>query len=283
MPRQKGSILRTIFATAIFIAMEVAALHFLSDSGSLQRIWFARMSHGVQRHVWGWTESVKYYFSLDEQNRILSEENARLREAVGRSVDFRSEKALDSLMAALPSSGFTHLSAKVVKMSANKQHNYLIIDRGAEDGVREGDGIVTSCGVIGLVEAVGDHYAYAISLRNKDMSISARLGSEGASGPLSWDGRSARGAILREIPLQFRFSEGDTVYTSSHSSHYPSDIPVGIIGTSRIVNGATYEIQVEMFQDFSMLKYVSVVRHQGNNEMERLTAAMDSQEGGDRP
>ena len=270
MPRQKRSIFRILFATAIFILMEVAALHFLSGSGSMQRIWIASVSHGVQRNVWGWTESVRYYFSLDGQNRTLAEENLRLRDALNRYTDLDSEAGLDAVLSQLPPSGFDYVCAKVVKMSGNKQHNYLIIDKGSEDGVAPQDGIVTSRGVIGIVEAVGDHYAYAISLRNKDMSISARLGLSGASGPMSWDGRSANGAILREIPLQYRFEAGDTVYTSGHSSIFPPDIPLGTTGEAKIVNGATWEIEVDMFQDFSTLKYVAVVRNTGEAEIRAL-------------
>ena len=282
MPRPKRSIFRTLFATAIFILMEVAALHFLSGSGSLQRIWIARISHGVERRIWGWTESVRYYFSLDGQNRVLAEENLRLRDALNRYTDLDSEGGLDAVLSQLPPSGFDYVCAKVVKMSGNKQHNYLIIDRGSADGVALQDGIVTSCGVIGIVEAVGEHYAYAISLRNKEMSISARLGLSGASGPMSWDGRSARGAILREIPLQYRFEAGDTVYTSGHSSIFPPDIPLGITGTAKIVNGATWEIEVEMLQDFSTLKYVAVVRNTGEAEIRDLEQQVEA-EGGAQP
>lgn len=270
MPKGDRNIVRIVFSTAIFIAMEVAALHFLSEAGGLQRVWIARISHGVERYIWGKTESVKYYFSLDEQNRILTEENVRLRELAGLRTDERAEAELDAALAALPPSGFTFLSARIVKMSENKQHNYLLIDRGEEDGVSEGDGIITSRGVVGIVEAVGDHYAYAISFKNKDLSVSARIGREGAAGPMSWDGRHARIALLRDIPLQSRFEPGDTVYTSGHSAFFPADIPLGVTASSTIVNGATYEVKVELFQDFSTLKYVSVVRNEGEKEIRRL-------------
>ena len=281
MPRPKRNIFQTFFATAIFILMEVAALHFLSDSGSMQRIWIARISHGVERGIWGWTEGVRYYFSLDEQNRALAEENLKLRDALNRYTDLDSEADLDAILSQLPPSGFDYICAKVTKMSGNKQHNYLIIDKGSDDGVAVQDGIVTSCGVVGIVEAVGDHYAYAISLRNKEMSISARLGLSGASGPMSWDGRSARGAILREIPLQYRFEAGDTVYTSGHSSIFPPDIPLGVTGKAKIVNGATWEIEVEMFQDYSTLKYVAVVQNTGEAEIRALEEGVAK--GGAKP
>lgn len=283
MPRRERHIVRILFSTAIFILMEVAALHFLSHNGELQRIWIARISHNTERFVWGKTESLKYYFSLDDENRRLTEENVKLRTLAGLQADLRAEEALDSALAALPPSGFSRISARIVKMSENKQHNYLIVDKGEEDGVTVGDGIITSCGAIGIVEAVGDHYAYAISLKNKDLSVSARIGKDGAAGPMSWDGRHTRGAILREIPLQNRFTEGDTVYTSGHSSIFPPSIPLGITGETKIVNGATYEIQVELFQDFATLQYVSIVRNVGEDEVRRLEEQINANGRGQQP
>ena len=283
MPRQERHLFRTVFHAAIFILLEVAALHMLARGGELQQNYFAGISHGVQQYVWGKSESIKYYFSLREQNEALAAENMRLREAIGSACDLAAEEDLASVFQALPASGFAFIPARIAKLSRNKQHNYMIIDRGSEDGVRPQDGIVTSCGVVGIVEAVGDHYAYAISLQNKDLSISARIGLDGASGPMSWDGRSSHGAILREIPLQYRFSPGDTVYTSGHSSIFPAGIPLGVMGEAKIVNGATYEIKVTLFQDFSTLRYVSVARNEGRDAIRQLEQQVaEAAEGGDR-
>ena len=107
---------------------------------------------------------------------------------------------------------------------------------------------------------------------NPEISISARLGSEGAVGPLTWDGVSTRGAVLKEIPLQYKFQKGDTVFTSGFSAIFPPDIPIGTTGDAKIVNGATNEIKVNLFQDFSTLKYVVVVENIGREEIMSLEA-----------
>lgn len=272
MPKKDQNLLRTLFSTAIFIVMEVAALHFLYNSGEVQQSWLGGLSRNFQAFVWGKTESVKHYFSLDEQNRLLSEENMQLRAALGLRTDGDALGQLDTLFQTLPDSRFAYISARVVKLSDNRTHNYLIIDRGEADGVAPGDGIITSCGVIGIVEATGRHSAYAITMKNPQMSLSARLGTEGVAGPLSWDGRTADGAVLRDIPLQFRFTPGDTVYTSTHSSIFPSGIPIGVTGEAKIVNGATYEIRVSLFQEYATLQYVSVVKNLGKEEILELEA-----------
>jgi rod shape-determining protein MreC len=102
------------------------------------------------------------------------------------------------------------------------------------------------------------------------MNISARLGKEGAVGPMSWDGFSSAGAILKEIPHHVEFQPGDTVYTSGYSSIFPADIPLGTVGEAKIVNGATYDIKVTLFEDFGALRYVTVVDNLGKDEIKKL-------------
>ena len=104
------------------------------------------------------------------------------------------------------------------------------------------------------------------------MSISARLGREGSVGPLSWNGRGSNEAILSEIPHHVDFAPGDTVYTSGFSSIFPADIPLGITGGAKVVNGATYEIEVELFEDFASLRYVTIADNLGREEMNALEA-----------
>ena len=89
----------------------------------------------------------------------------------------------------------------------------LLTLKGYEDGVQESSGIITAHGVIGFIDAVEKHLSYARTFMNTDVSISARLGGEGAVGPLSWDGKKTNGAILKEIPLLYKYEKGDTVYT----------------------------------------------------------------------
>jgi rod shape-determining protein MreC len=60
------------------------------------------------------------------------------------------------------------------------------------------------------------------------------------------------------------------VYTSGYSSIFPPDIPLGTTGDSRIVNGATYEIEISLFEDFGALRYVTVVENMGREEIKSL-------------
>ena len=273
MPKDR-KIIPTIISAAIFIIMEVAALNMLASNNAIQRIWFAQAAHRFMAKVWGTTEEVKYYFSLKKQNEILAQENFLLNEKIRVYSERLKERKENGLP--VPESGnaggFVYQNASIVKISNNKQHNYIIIDKGSEDGITTRSGILTSQGVVGIIDAVSKHYSYALSFRNSDVSISARLGQEGAVGPLIWDGHSTNGAILKEIPLQYKFQPGDTVWTSGYSSIFPPDIPLGVTGDSRIVNGATNEIRVTLFQDFTALRFVTVVNNKNLEDIEELEA-----------
>ena len=268
MPKERN-VLPRLFSAAIFILLEVAALQLLARNAELQRIWIARAAHGVMGTVWGSTQKVANYFKLRRINEDLAKENFELREELQA---YRSEahaRRTDSLGVALGRvKGFDYIPAEVIKISRNKQHNYMILNKGYEDGIQEKSGIITRNGVVGIIDAVSAHHAYAFSFQNSDISISGRLGEEGATGLLVWDGIRSDGAILQEIPLQFKYEVGDTVYTSGHSLVFPPDIPLGIAGDAKVINGATNEIRVDLFQDFTAIRYVTVVHNTAFDEVE---------------
>ncbi len=265
---RSSKIAERILSVALFALMETAALLMLSHSGPLQKIWLSSASYSIRGWIWGASESIGSYFALASQNRELAQENFELQQEVRRYRDALSTARQDSLTAQLElSRDFEYISASIRKVSRNKQHNYIILNKGSEDGVKPQSGIITSKGVIGIIDAVDRHYSYGITFMNTGMSVSARIGSSGAVGPMTWDGISTDRAVLKEISLQNKFAPGDTIWTSGYSSIFPADIPLGIAGSSRIVNGAVNEIEVSLFQDFASLRYVTVVQTLDDEEL----------------
>ena len=223
--------------------------------------------------VWGCTQKIKDYFYLSGANDSLALENHALRVRIAQLEEALEESDLDvPVSAGNKTRHYSYIPANIMKISNNKQHNYIIIGKGAAEGVTEGAGVVTGKGAVGIIDAVSEHFSYARSFKNHEMSISARLGRNGAVGPLSWNGKSSAGAILKEIPHHVEFHEGDTVYTSGYSSIFPADIPLGTAGKAKIVNGATYEIEVTLFEDFAALRHVTIVENLGRDEMKKLEA-----------
>jgi len=269
MPK-RGNIISTIACAAIFIILEVAALGILKRNGEFQSIWVANVIRNFNANVWGGTENIRNYFSLKQENERLAAENFALTQKI-REYQLEDNNFVPGSVSEWTSAGnFRFLNAAIVKSSSNSQHNFYLIGKGSNDGVKEGDGIITERGVIGIVHAVSPKYSYVMSFKNAAMLVSARLGLESGVGSLSWKGYG-NDAILKEVPLHTKFEKGDTVFTSGFSSIFPPDIPLGTAGQSKIINGATHEIQVSLFEDFQSLRYVTVVSNLDNREINELS------------
>ena len=266
MAAERKRIGSDILSAAVFVALEIAANVMLSHSSSMQNIWINRASHRVHAAIWSAGENIRNYFTLDKQNKVLAAENVNLstivREIGQRDLSYRENHLYDSKVGS-----FKMTPATIVKASRNSQHNYIILNKGSEDGVKPQTGIVTTHGVIGVVNAVGRHYSYGITLMNPRMSVSARIGFTGMVAPLEWDGLSTDGAVMRGLPLHQQISQGDTVWTSGFSSVFPADIPIGTTGGIRQVDGSTNEVEVNLFQDFSALRYVIITENLDREEI----------------
>ena len=268
---RKGNIIYHLINAAIFIILEVAALNMLRNNSPLQDTWFAKGSHTIMGTIFGWNLDIKEYFELRKRNDQLALENFELASRLAELEDYILDNTRQSL---LPSdgiiNGYKYIPATIEKISNNSQHNYIIIGKGSEHGVTKGSGIITRKGAIGVIDAVSEHYSFARSFKNHGMSISARLGKTGAVGPLTWDGIHSNKALLKEIPHHMTFSPGDTVFTSGYSSIFPPDIPLGTTGEANVVNGATYEIEVILFEDYSALRYITIVENLNKEEIKSL-------------
>ena len=268
---RKSNLIYHLINAAIFIFLEIAALNMLAHNGTLQGTWISRGAQNVAGFFWGTSQKISDYFSLQEKNDALAQENYELRlrlEKIQAMITYNEEAQM--MLAGNTAGGYSYIPAEISKISNNSQHNYMILGKGSNDGISKGSGVITGKGAVGVIDAVSENFSYARSFKNRDMSISTRIGKRGVVGPMSWDGRSNDKAILKEIPHHVEFSQGDTVYTSGFSSIFPPDIPLGTLGESRIVNGSTYEIKVTLFEDFGSLRYVTVVENLGRNEMKTL-------------
>ena len=267
---KKGNIIYTLITAAIFILLEIAALSMLNNNGPLQKSWFGKAGQGFSEWIWGGTQKVSDYFSLKRQNAKLAAENDRLTILLAKQKDSLFRDTLDRMVVKKKVGGYTYIPAGISKIKNNSLHNYMILDKGSKDGVRDGYGVITAKGAVGIIDAVSENFSYARSFKNTEMSISARLGKDGLVGTMSWDGKSRNKALLREIPHHIALTPGDTVYTSGYSSIFPAEIPLGTTGDAKIVNGSTFEIVVTLFEDLNSLRYAIIVGNDREDEIANL-------------
>lgn len=273
---RKRTIIGTLITTAVFIALEIAAVSLMTHNGNLQNFFIHKAAHKFMGKVWGVSEDVSYYFSLRKENEKLAEQVHMLMEKLNRQNSILLDIEAESRMLhANNTDSLVFIHAEIIKNSTNKQHNYLIINKGSEDGISPQSGVVTPEGVVGIVDAVSENYSYVRSFLNTKSSISTRIGIDGDIGAMEWSGKESHHSILKSIPLQSQFEVGDTVFTSGYSAVFPPGIPLGTITGSQMINGSTYDIDVRLFQNFNSVRFVTVVSNRNIAEIANLEESVN--------
>lgn len=256
-----------IFATFFtFILLMGASISLVLSDGIIQKYRTMASLRGVKSLFWKQGEKVKYYFSLKDQNNKLLEENTLLLSRI----DYRESADSSGIVKIEETSAFRFIPAKILSNSTNKLHNYIVLDKGKKDGIKEDMGVITPNGVVGYVSSVSDKYSLVVSFLDINYSVSAIIKSSNTFGPLRWEGKRAKRATLCEIPLHTEINAGDTIVTSGFSTIYPPGIPLGTIDSYKLIDGINYNVSIDLFEDYNSLKFVYVVVNNDQDELQQL-------------
>jgi rod shape-determining protein MreC len=220
---------------------------------------------------------VKRYLNLQEVNDSLAIENGKLKTELLALKNIDSSKTI-AVKDTIFQQQYTLVSAKVIKNSINQTNNIITINRGSNDGLTSGMGVISpQRGVVGYIYDVSPHFATIRSLLHENTFVSVSIKKNNAFGSLVWgEGNSNyRKALVKEIPNHFKINVGDTVITSGYSkgsaNGFPKGIEVGRISKTKVSTGDSFmTLEVDLFNDFSTLQYVYVVKDKFAAEQKAL-------------
>ncbi|PST82328.1 rod shape-determining protein MreC [Pedobacter yulinensis] len=215
---------------------------------------------------------VKRYLNLGMVNDSLARENALLKTELLalRTVDSAKDVTVKDTTLQVQ---YTYLPAKVIKNSFTLRNNIITINKGRLDGLQPDMAVISpGQGVIGLIRDVSDHLATVRSLLHKDTRISVAIKKNNALGSLVWGDRNfdIRKAFVTDIPNHVKMVVGDTIITSG-AGEFPVGIPVGRVRKTNISTGDNFlAAEVTLFNDFSNLQYVYVIKNKYAREQKLL-------------
>ena len=273
--------LRKNYAFFLFLILEAAALSMVVSSGHPSAS-FAYASNQMGGKAFSSWESISHYFNLGEANKQLSNENTYLRGQIQSSFLDRDFTSFDSIKiefdtlkapilndSMLPS--FDYLSAKVISNSVHKQKNYIMLNKGLNQGIKENMGVLGSEGIIGIVFSVSEDFCTVVSVLNTNTRISSKIKTNHELGSLHWDGKDSQFAQLHSIENYIPLHVGDTIISSGFSHIFPEGISIGTISDYHLEEGKnTYHISLKLSTDFSRLNYVTIIRNKFYEEQMML-------------
>ena len=231
--------------------------------------------------------TISKYFNLEYQNQLLTEENRRLRFLIYNSIDSlgyksQAEKILRLGIAKPNNEKFEYksdldkiryevTSASVIKNSYSYSNNFITIDAGKKDSIEVDNGVISSKGVVGIIDKTSPNYSRFISILNTNFLLNAKLKKSGYFGVLSWDGNDIYKVQLKDIPKQANVLIGDTIVTGGNSLIFPKGIPIGYVDSYKLDNSQNYlELEIQLATDMTSIEKIYVLKNNNLSEINSL-------------
>lgn len=255
--------------TILFLLLFAVSFFFTLRSHSYHQSKFVGSANFLTGGLLDWANDFDEYFHLREYNERLVDENEHLRAII------LNETGQDSLLVQTDSTSYDEpyrlISAEVISNNYSKTNNYLLLNKGRKDGIEEDLGVITSNGIIGIVEETTDNYARVLSILNSNSAINVRLKKSHHYGTLVWNGKNPNMVQLTYVPKIANVQKGDTVITGGKSFIFPEGIPVGIVHDFQLgKNESYYDINIQLFNDMTNIGYVYVIENKNKTEVLEL-------------
>lgn len=262
----------------IFIALQVFVLSLFFNNKNYHRSLMTNTSSGVI----GWFVEKKHnitkHFELSEANRILIEENARLRAQLPESFH-NLQGHIYYVDDTLKRQAYNYIPATVINSSSNKRNNYFTLDQGAAQGIETGMGVISSYGAIGIVTDVSKNYSIVMTVLSDNMQLNVKSKKNNEIWLLSWDGTDSEYAQIQNVKRDIPFEIGDEVVTRGGETRFPEGIPVGTIAEVISVDGdQTISLNVKLTVNYNAVYHVYVVDHLMKDEQLELESRIFNNE-----
>lgn len=280
------------YAFFLFLILELIAVSMVVSNGHQSAI-FAYSSNQIGGSAFNSWQGIVHYFDLGEANKQLLRENNELRKQISYTYLDRDQRVFDSISISDSTSIsdslspqiettdtlvqiFDYIGTKVISNSVHKQKNYLMINKGSNQGIKENMGVIGPDGIVGIVYSVSNDFSTVVSLLNTKTRMSAKIKSNNEMGVLQWDGQKQNIAQLISIETYIPIHVGDSIISSGYSHIFPEGLLMGSIQDYHQKKGNNnYFISVKLSTDFSNLQYVSVIRNRFYEEQMILEKSLE--------
>lgn len=257
----------------LYVLLLIISLAFTASSHSFHRSRFFNSANWVSGTIYNSSEDITSYFNLEEENKVLLEENRRLRSLLFNR-DLPEPRELDT--AALD---YRVKTAEIIKNSYANPDNYITINKGEKQGIRQDMGVITSKGILGIVEHTTNNYSAVQSILNSKSTINAKIKNTNYFGSLVWNGKDYNVVQLEDIPRLVPILVGDTIVTGAMSSIFPENIPIGTIRKYTLNQSQSfYSIDVGLFNDMTNLKHVYIIENTRKPEIQEIEAKITNEQ-----
>jgi len=205
----------------------------------------------------------KGIFEYDE----VSEENERLQLEIARmrGAELKDEADRELLERLLGEVDIDYLEletvvARIIGVPGGNYNSHVVeINKGTDDGLLEGAGVITKAGLVGYLYEVDRSSSLVRLATHPDFRVGVRLINSQDEGLAR--GNGSQGIVILDagISIDSEVSIGEVVVTSGGRSIFPQDIPVGrVIDPDQEADYAR-SIEIDLSASLENLSFLNVI------------------------
>ncbi len=264
-------ILSSLKVILVFVLLEILALLMISNKSVFQRSRFVRFSMEASSFLYSKSNEITSYFSLKSTNEELARHNAELQKQIELIQNTANRQ--NHLTSLDYDSTITFIPAKIITKTVNNIDNYFVVDKGANDGVKEGFGVVSNGKVAGVIQYVSDNYSAALLIISSKIKLSGKIKNDGYLCTVVRDNLSASKADVKDIPYHIDIKIGDTIVTSGFSTIFPENYIIGTVAKiTSSPSTASNDLKINYETDFIRVNYVEIVAPKDIEEINQINA-----------
>ncbi len=256
----------------VFLLLEILALIFISQNSNYQGSKLVHLGNTFAGRCYGTVSEVVDYFGLRSENDRLAAENAALRAQLESSY-ISYNTAVFTHEDTVYKQRYSYTEARVTKNSWNKRDNYIMINKGRQQGIRMDQAVISPQGIVGVVVSQTDNFSTIMPVLHSNSRNSVRIPRINTNGSLVWEGGDFRYATLIDIPTTYKLYKNDTVVTSGMANDFPEGVMVGFVESATTESGSGfYTIKVRLATEFPKLDHVYIIDNHFKAEQDSLMA-----------
>jgi len=207
------------------------------------------------------TSPVSVLFRVDDlarENKKLAEENTVLRSELVKATEQTSICTLSSQEFSSTSHSDVAAIARVTGRTPRGQSQTLIIDKGSQDGVREGAPAIVSGYLVGRVKRVDSSSSEVLLISSYLSMVPAVTGTSRETGLVRG---GLEGLSLIELPINAKVGENEAVLTSGLGGDFPPGLAIGTLAqTLGVKKGPFQSLKIESPVNFSSIEFISILK-----------------------
>ena len=260
----------------LFIALFSISIFLTIQTHSYHKNKFVNSSNAITGGIYSIKSSITDYFNLREKNKILINENTRIRKQLE---SYKSKVVNQNIDTSSILSKYYFVSAKVINNSFSKTKNKLTINKGKRDSIQLDLGVITSKGIVGIIDNVSNKYATIQSILNTNSQINAKLKNVKHFGSLVWNAEDPNVIQLIDIPRLAPVKTGDTIVTGGRSTIFPEGILIGtVIDFELTEDENSQNLNIQLFNDMTNLEHVYIINNIDTQEIINLEKGLENVE-----